>query len=338
MRGHPGRTTGRPTGWFHSGPEPDGWTWRWLPALGGAAILGLALVLAGPGAVPDALGSVDAPSLLTGTAIGAVTTTCAAWRWQVVARHLGTRLSVPTAVGGCYRAQFLNATLPGGLLGDVWRGVGHGRAVGEVGLALRAVAWERTCGYVVLVVVTLPVLVAAGASRMAWSAVPTWAPATAAAAAGGLTLVGLRWLPGLARRLTRLAADDVRALAAPGAAAAVLAASVMVIAGHVATFGLATHAVGVPVDGADLVAVALVVLLIGALPLNLAGWGPREGAAAWAFAGVGLGASEGLSVAVVYGVIALVATLPGAGLLLLRTIREACAGSTAHARGGAASG
>ena len=47
------------------------------------------------------------------------------------------------------------------------------------------------------------------------------------------------------------------------------------------------------------------------IPLNVAGWGPREGVAAWAFAAAGLGAAQGVSTAVVYGVMALVASLPG---------------------------
>ncbi|MFL6152616.1 MAG: hypothetical protein ACJ72B_09560, partial [Ornithinibacter sp.] len=58
------------------------------------------------------------------------------------------------------------------------------------------------------------------------------------------------------------------------------------------------------------------VLVMSALPLNLAGWGPREGAAAWVFAAAGLGAASGLATAVAFGAIALVGTLPGAALLL----------------------
>jgi nitrate reductase gamma subunit len=50
--------------------------------------------------------------------------------------------------------------------------------------------------------------------------------------------------------------------------------------------------------------------------VNIAGWGPREGAAAWAFGAVGLSAAAGVTVAVVYGVLALVATLPGAVILM----------------------
>ena len=52
------------------------------------------------------------------------------------------------------------------------------------------------------------------------------------------------------------------------------------------------------------------------VPTNIAGWGPREGVAAWAFAAAGLGAAQGVATAVVYGVMVLVATLPGAVVLV----------------------
>ena len=61
-------------------------------------------------------------------------------------------------------------------------------------------------------------------------------------------------------------------------------------------------------------------LLASSVPTNVAGWGPREGAAAWAFATAGLGAEVGLTVAVTYGVMSMVATLPG--LLVLRRRRS----------------
>jgi hypothetical protein len=98
----------------------------------------------------------------------------------------------------------------------------------------------------------------------------------------------------------------------------VVAASALAVAGHVGTFVLAARAAGVAVPPVRLVPVALVVLLAAAVPLNVAGWGPREGAAAWAFGAVGLGAGQGVVVAVVYGGLVLVASLPGAAVLLLR--------------------
>jgi hypothetical protein len=61
---------------------------------------------------------------------------------------------------------------------------------------------------------------------------------------------------------------------------------------------------------------ALLVLLAMVLP-SVAGWGPREGGAAWAFSAAGIGAAQGVATAVVYGVMVLVASLPGAGVLVV---------------------
>ena len=58
-----------------------------------------------------------------------LTTVCCAWRWKIVARGLGVDLPLPAAVAAYYRSQFLNVTLPGGVVGDVHRGVSHGRDV-----------------------------------------------------------------------------------------------------------------------------------------------------------------------------------------------------------------
>jgi glycosyltransferase 2 family protein len=55
---------------------------------------------------------------------------------------------------------------------------------------------------------------------------------------------------------------------------------------------------------------------------SVAGWGPREGVAAWAFGAAGLGAGQGVATAVVYGVMVLVASLPGAAVLLVGWFRH----------------
>ena len=66
---------------------------------------------------------------------------------------------------------------------------------------------------------------------------------------------------------------------------------------------------------------ALLVLMAMALP-SVAGWGPREGVAAWVFGAAGLGAQRALATAVVYGVTVLVASLPGAAVLVMAWCRR----------------
>jgi hypothetical protein len=105
----------------------------------------------------------------------------------------------------------------------------------------------------------------------------------------------------------------------------VLLASLGALLGPLATFVVAARTAGVTTPLTGLVPLALLVLLAMAVPLSVAGWGPREGVAAWAFAAAGLGAGAGVATTVVYGVMSLVAVLPGAvALVLVR--REAARG------------
>lgn len=291
--------------------------WRWARPLGGAVILVVLLVRLGGGPVVDAFRATDARSLVAGAAVAAVTTMCAAWRWRLVARRLGVELSLPSAVAACYRAQFLNVTLPGGVLGDIDRGVHHGRRVGDLGRGLRAVAWERTSGQVVLGVITVSALIMARPFTSPSLAVPALGLVAAGLLVLGARRVARNGRSGVGQRVARVVATDARALLVPAASVGIVVASLAVVAGHLATFVIAAGVVGVRMPVVTLLPVALLVLLVSALPLNLAGWGPREGAAAWAFAAAGLGATQGLAVAVAYGTIVFVATLPGAVLLLV---------------------
>jgi len=102
----------------------------------------------------------------------------------------------------------------------------------------------------------------------------------------------------------------------------VVAASVAAMTGHVATFLVAARAAGATASLVELLPLAMLVLLAMAVPLNVAGWGPREGVAAWVFGAAGLGAGQGVATTVVYGVMVFVAGLPGAVVLLAARGRE----------------
>jgi hypothetical protein len=127
-----------------------------------------------------------------------------------------------------------------------------------------------------------------------------------------------RAAPSRVMRVLRAAGADIRdGLLAQRAWPWIVLASVVVVAGHTATFVIAARTAGTAASIGELLPLALLVLLAMSVPLNIGGWGPREGVAAWAFAAAGLGAAQGVAAAVVYGVLALVATLPGAVVLVL---------------------
>lgn len=262
--------------------------------------------------------------LAAALAITALTTLCCAWRWRLIAGGLGVEMPLRTAVAAYYRSQFLNATLPGGVVGDVHRAVRHGRDVGDLSRSLRAVAWERTSGFVVQLVLTagvLSLLSWPARSSVASAAVPAAAVAVVAGVAVLLYLKGRRPTSRIGRAFT----SDLRdAVLAPRAWPGILLASTISVLGHAAVFLIAVRATGADVSPTRLLPLALVVLTASALPTNIAGWGPREGAAAWAFSSIGLGATLGVTVAVVYGMLALVATLPGAVVLVVARQNARC--------------
>src|SRR4051812_18065853 len=101
--------------------------WLWVRLGGGAGILAVVVWRVGTGPFLDGIGMVTGWSLLAATAITAATTVCSAWRWSVVSRGLGSRLPLRAAIPAYYRSQFLNCVLPGGVVGDVHRGVRQGR-------------------------------------------------------------------------------------------------------------------------------------------------------------------------------------------------------------------
>jgi uncharacterized membrane protein YbhN (UPF0104 family) len=298
------------------------WWWARLAAAGTLAVL---VWRVGTNPFLDGLRMVDGGALAAASGLALMTTVVCAWRWRIVARGLGIELPMATAVAAYYRSVFLNVTLPGGVVGDVHRGISHGRDTSDIGRGLRAVACERSAGQVVQAVLTVAVLLVTPSPVR--PAMPLVALALLTAAAG-VALAGRAW-PAVGRvggsRLSRLrsaAARDVRdGLLARRAWPAIALASALVVAGHAVTFLIAARTAGATAPPSRMLPLALLVMLAAALP-NVGGWGPREGVTAWVFAAAGLGASRGVTTAVVYGVMVFVASLPGAAVLAAAWVRR----------------
>ena len=300
--------------------------WTWVRPLAGAGILVFLLWRLGTSAFIDGLWLIDGWALSVALGVGVLTTVSCAWRWNLIAGGLGVRLPLGTAIAHCYRSIFLNATLPGGVLGDVHRAVSHGRDVGDVGRGIRAVVWERTAGMVIQIALALLVL------AVFPSPIQGYLPATIAfAVAAGLAAVLLaralartlpRRGPSRVTRALRTARTDIRdGLLARGAWLGITLATAVVLGGHLVTFLVAARTAGATAPLSRLIPLTLLALMAMALPMNIGGFGPREGVAAWAFAAAGLTAAQGVGTAVVYGALVLVSALPGAVVLLVHKVR-----------------
>jgi uncharacterized membrane protein YbhN (UPF0104 family) len=312
--------------------------WPWLRVLIGVAILGVLVWRVGTGAFVDGLRVINAWSVLAALGIGLLTTVFSAWRWCLVARRLGLRLSLPTAVADYYRALFLNAVLPAGVLGDVHRAVSHGQQSGDIGRGVRAVFLERFAGQVVFLVVGVAVLLSQPAllSAVAGDLVPSRGVvivvvcvlvavlALAAWARWGRRSTS-KWRRGLATTLT----DARLGLLARDTWPGVVILSAATVAGHLGLFLVAARVAGSQATIAQLLPPLVLALLVMGLPVNIGGFGPREAISTVAFGAAGLGATQGLTAAVVYGVLALVASLPGAVVLFARRGVQAVAAEAA---------
>ncbi|WP_443080117.1 lysylphosphatidylglycerol synthase transmembrane domain-containing protein [Streptomyces sp. P9-A2] len=292
-----------------------------LGTLAGVVILAVLLWRLGTGVFVDGLRRIDGPSLLAALGIGLVTTVFSAWRWALVARGLRIRLPLLPAVADYYRALFLNAALPGGVLGDVHRAVRHGQSTGDLGRGVRSVVLERMAGQFALfaagavMLLTLPSPVRDDLRQTA----PLVGLAALGACAVVLALRMNRPRPSHRGRALRSALAEAReGLLSRRNGPGVLVSSAVVLAGYLAMFVLAARVAGVGAAVTELLPLAVLALLAMSLPLNVGGWGPREGVAAWAFGAAGLGAGRGLTVAVVYGVLSLAASLPGVIVLVAR--------------------
>ena len=259
-----------------------------------------------------------------------VATLAASWRWSILAAHAGRSIRYPEAVASYYRSQLVNSVMPGGIVGDLERGVRHGGGSTGRGVdrgparqalgGVRVVVVERLAGQAVqlvmtvLAVVLLPSPVGPATAGVVGSIAVVLVGA--ALAIGGIGLARRRAVPA-AFDVPRVA--QVARVARVSRAVRVVAASVVVVACHAATLIIVVRASGADVPMSRLLPLVLLVLTASAVPVNVGGWGPREGAAAWLFGAAGLGAELGLTVAVTYGIASLLATLPGVLTLARRS-------------------
>ena len=99
---------------------------------------------------------------------------------------------------------------------------------------------------------------------------------------------------------------------------ALVVASLLIVASYVGVYLCCARMIGIDTPTASLAPLVPWVLLAMAIPLSMAGWGLREGAAAVLWAAAGLDVSQGVAISIAYGMVVLTSTLPGAWVLMRR--------------------
>ena len=229
-------------------------------------------------------------------------------RWQLTAEALGLELHYHPALKEYYLSQAMNTLLPGGVVGDVSRAF-RLRGKGDLKLASQSVIAERVLGQAALLVILLVGMGTALAvpGSITWPSVASWIFA-AAVTAGIVALTGLI----LAKPTAGFLHFCLRLLMRPAISLHVaFAAGMLIFALYACARATGTE---VPLEAS--VTILPLVLCAMLIPLSVAGWGWREGAAAALFPLFGASAEAGIAMGICYGSLVLIAALPGVGFAL----------------------
>ena len=287
--------------------------WRFAVSVG--LLIGLGWWLDGR-ALLDQLENIDFRWLLVGFVVTFGQTVLSAWRWRYTAKRLGLNLSLRDAVREYYLAIFINQVCPGGIVGDLSRAWRHARTA-ETGPAVRAVILERLSGQMVMIVLSLGAVAALpedviGDVPYGWVFLVILSLVTVVV----MTVVRRR-SSGNESLVEKLLHDTRIAVCSREALPRQLISSSIIVASYLLTFVIAARAIGSYTPLATLVPLIPIVLLAMLLPISIAGWGVREGVAAFLWAAAGLSAVEGAAISATYGLLILISSLPGAGVLLV---------------------
>lgn len=278
------------------------------------ALLAFLIAKAGPETVVETILGASPVYLIPALLLVQVQIVLSAIRWRFTAACLGQRIPLATATGEYYLASLVNMTMPGGMAGDALRAY-RMREQGRGGwkAPAKAVVMERVSGQLAFFAV-------AAAGLLAWPLVlgrnlPDGAPGL------GLIMIVLTAVLVLAAALAarfigaqrlKTLGRDISSTFLQGPAPLIQAGlSLLVVASYIATFMLASAAIGAPLQPSAAITVIPLCLLAMLIPAGLGGWGTREATAAALWPLIGFTAAEGLSASLLYGAICVIGALPG---------------------------
>jgi len=243
-----------------------------------------------------------------------------ATRWWFFARRLSAPLGYARALAEYFLAGFLNQVLPFGVLGDVTRAIRHAQATHKAASpsqsrerVVLAIVLERAAGQLALWMVVAAVLPTWWIALRARISLPQGV-LTGLVGFLAMTLVGialLAWRRQATPKFRQLVSEGWRALLAPRNLATHLPLSLLLVATHTLAFVTIAHGLGLELPLALALRVVPIVLVVTTLPAFIAGWGVREATVAGLYHLAGLRGADGVAIAIVYGCLSLVASVPG---------------------------
>jgi uncharacterized protein (TIRG00374 family) len=240
-----------------------------------------------------------------------------AWRWYRIIGFLNGRLEAKIAVRLSFLGVFMNQVLPSSIGGDVFRVWGAHRNGLKNGVGFTSVIIDRVTGLLSLsLVVTL-------AAILVWQKLDDQVLRLSIVCSGPVILCAIVLSSVISLdKLTFLNHHIIRLLSQLSDGLRNLLSSFShinetlllgVLASLVGLFAVFVLQQGVGIDLPFTVNVALVgaVTLLSAIPISIGGWGVREVSMVTLFGMVGVSSDNALMLSMLYGIVLIVAAMPG---------------------------
>ncbi|HEY4344147.1 MAG TPA: lysylphosphatidylglycerol synthase transmembrane domain-containing protein [Parvibaculum sp.] len=249
-----------------------------------------------------------------------------AMRWRILLKHCAENQKTYWRQFKIYYASVFFAQILPSIGSDIVRALYYrklGASLGRVSVSILLDRGIAIAALLLLVLMSLPFLAHFdGRSPFFWSIAVLSGGALAAAYIGCALVKIMQSLP-IWRRLPApvcvLAADITWVLTSHIALTRVVPLSIIVHLMSVVALMLVALSFHVPMSLASALTVGPAYLVAQVIPISIGGWGVREAAAVVLFAAVGIPAASAMLISVAFGVIILIASLPGAlSWLLLR--------------------
>lgn len=247
-------------------------------------------------------------------------------RWQLVNQLVGARMRLRQVVRLTFVGQFFSQVLPSATGGDAVRAWLASREGVPIGRAVTGILCDRAAALAALMLIiscTLYFLPAVVPERLPSTSLLRTLDLIGLSALAALLIFGARISRLLMRyRVTasigNLMHDLRKVLFSQASSAVIMALSITIQVLQVMAIYMCARGMRIHLDFSTALLLIPTIMLVAMIPISFAGWGVREGAMILGLGLVGIAQPDALAVSVTFGLLHVMAGLPGGALWLMR--------------------
>ncbi|MBC8307967.1 MAG: flippase-like domain-containing protein [Pelagibacterales bacterium] len=239
-----------------------------------------------------------------------------AYRWMYISKHTGLDISFSYSLRFYYISNFMNNILPGGIIGDIYRiyhSAENKNELFKMGKSFQSVVFERLSGQIMLfgtflVSLTFYFFIHNKFVAFLYLFFPSL-----------IIIIMVRWF--LKKKIKKMIenkqiGENFFSIFTGAVFWNHLFLSFLVVSSYILIYIIAALSLGLDIDYLAFLVFTPIILFSMTLPISIGGWGIRETTALFISFLLGLSANVSISVAIIYGLLSLICSLPGLILFL----------------------